>query len=380
MPGLYKHVDDEVRLYCNLAPKRDGGDPGWFWFAVNAAFSCLIALFTLGLWLANAYLMPEPEPDGYRAALIFTFILLFDIYLFSYWWTAIVVSGRSGQVRRGFLLKRKLADFDAFSGIRLEQLAGRMWFVLVWRDKFKTPLRISPMATDRQRLARYYHEIIPLVAGVMNLPVFREDGVGDGASEEPAAAERPLEEPAVAEVAVDEVEVPVADATAYLGGGDARDGQREYRCFKYNAKTGLYTNRGTVSQIVFLLLFLGVFVGSGAGVHYLGIWFLQIAWVAAVLFIFWNIRLESVSFRLDPRRRSIVSYTHFGFRKNVFRIGDLTKITATQSGFMRAAVLHFKQTGTHPFSIVEGRATGYVRQGIREFGQIMGVDAEAMLE
>lgn len=45
MPRLYKHVDDEARLYCNLSLRRDGGDPGWFWFVVNGVFTCLLVLF-----------------------------------------------------------------------------------------------------------------------------------------------------------------------------------------------------------------------------------------------------------------------------------------------------------------------------------------------
>ncbi len=350
MPCLYRRFADEIHVYYTRIPKKDGGKAG-----LLIPVAGILLLF-FGVWMCviaftlNLILIPEQPSEIGRHTVPFVFVLALYFWVFSGYWKKLIFSRRTGMVSRGFLLKKSLGRFEDFSCIMLEEdvLGMGQCLSLVWKDKRKEPLRLSPVVRDGRRLAAYYHEIVPLLTEYMELP------------------------PPPVEYAFETSASPTA-----VGPGDIH-GENKYRHFVYNGKTGLYSEKAVAPSIVLTVLLLFSLTAAGCVSIYFEIWILQVFLIVFVLALLWGLRKECIAARLDPRDRAIIAYTHFGFRKKRLPLEALENISQCEFGFFHSAALLFNQGDLKMVGIADSFSAGATRDGLREFGQIMGINVEML--
>lgn len=355
MPRLYSYDADEIRIFYNRNPKKDGGPPGLFGSVASALLLFLLAVLLMCI-VFTLLLRGGDDLDLAGLALWLFAVILINGSLYLLPLRNLVVSNRTRSVYRGLFLRKSVGGFDEFSHVQLEGLGGAVWFSLIWKDKFRKPLRLSPMVKEEQRLAMYYHEIVPMVTECMGLPPFGEEPAGEP----------------VTDVVVNAVEMPVP---ARAGPDD----RNEYRYFVYDKKTGTYTGKMTVAELLAMVIFLMVLAVSGWAAFHFFDWVVQLCWGVVVAAVLGAMAKESINFRLDSRESAVISYTHFGIKRKRLPLRDLERVAYNKVFCFHLAQLFFKGDKKRAVGVVERTSMREFREALDEFSQIMGIDAEALM-
>lgn len=432
MAAIYKKKRDEIRIYPNRVPKKDGRNPilGWMigasiLFAIRTLAMCLVVLELI-------FALPQRRDQMISTFIEQPFVLLLDIFVIIFLgsyifkqFTYVAFSRKKRLVYSGFLFfRRKIASFDELGEVIETQqeimTKERTFFAVLWRgDKFKKPLRISPRVRNVSQLSRYYHEISPLVGEMLGTEV--KHAIGDvfdderavndirerGPAEEPIRGEEPEPDDAEA-VSVETVEVPDEDAQYYLSSGEGRNdraeapapaprsghirkekegdsggnttravkgkrrGKKKYSYF-IEKKPGIYEPKVKWIAVVAFLLLLGFLVGLWAFV-------VRYSWVSTaifvVVFLFQLRTLIRSPFKtiLDSRKQIITLGTAFGFVKTELPLSRLTKIYPKSLSGVKQVCLSFKDQPVDPV-LLETFSEKDIEPCIVEFGEIMDFDA-----
>ena len=222
MAAIYSVKDDELHIWHNRMPKKDGSEPRLLILLILVPW-VLIRIGGMALTLAAMLFV-----DGMGELMIqqnrgLPFLLVYDVFftvflvaLICSQYTQIVFSPAKKEVYWKFLFfRRHMARFDEITEVKAESRKTfgftRNSFSAVRRKgkskgKGKKPIRISPTAGKTQRLSMYYHYVAP-IANDMLQRSRRPGKSAEGADATPVYGEA--------------VEIPVAEAEQYLRGGTA---------------------------------------------------------------------------------------------------------------------------------------------------------------
>lgn len=375
MAAIFKRYPDELHIYHNRMPKKDGRNPWLLWpmfagilFAFR--FGILMAALGAALFLDGAadILKAEiaREPGQHLFDLALTCILgAFVCGQF----TKLVFSAKTGTVYWSFLFfRRRLAAFADIADITVRDrnliLINLHSYVMIRRSgMLDRPIPISPVCKNFNRLARYYHEIVPALRTMLALP---EAGM---------AASRTG---AVEEVEVMEISVHSGDAPSVSAGmAPTPATDRDFKYFigqdgKYRSRT---SNGGwlLIPTALFFLVWLAVAVVLSIHVHPL---FLALAIPSAALL--WLSTSDTYYITLDGPGRLITLHTHFGLKQSVFSLDQLQKIRFVRAGPLKALDLALAGRKNDP-TLFTGLRQEKIEAALGEFGDIMGIDAKRWL-
>ena len=218
MAAIYSVKDDELHIWHNRMPKKDGSEPR-LWILLILVPWVLIRIGGMALMLAAMYFVDGMGELMARQSGGLSFLLAYDVFftvflvaLICSQFTKIVFSPAEKEVYWKFLFfRRRLARFDEIAEVK----AGSkkiFWFTrnsfsaTRRKSKGKKPIRISPTAGKTQRLSMYYHYVAPIANDMLQ----RSRRPAKGAEDADATP-----------VYGEEVEIPVEEAERYLRGGAA---------------------------------------------------------------------------------------------------------------------------------------------------------------
>ncbi len=367
MPAIYRHYEDEVQVFFHRIPQKDGGDPSYMtmighWYMVSVGAAVFVASFVF------PPLFLTPILTG--ACFVASMVLLRRYY-------SRLVFRHSDQAiyRYGFFMGKYVGkyvgNFSDVRDFRLSEhplLSDRVQFLILWRDNLRTPEPLSPIVKNTTYLARYYHDVVPLLRDFLKLT--EENPEGESST-----------------VVVEPVEMSRNEAEALLGGrgvpvpasGRELDDllQREFHFFFYKEKTGLYYNKTTRRQVILAVL-LVLFLCAVLGMAIFGpSFFYRIAAVAILLSLFLATFPGSYAVRLNPATKEIHNLTRYGFKRTVYPLSHLVGIHIVDAPGLSAVVLKVRDPKAG-CSIIEGTSED-IRQAVGEVGIILGIDAEAQL-
>lgn len=354
MPRIYGQRRDEIYIRTNIMPAKDGSEPGALRSVIFGVCVGLLVLVGASGWLVNHFVLPVPNAEITSVLYLFWCILALYITLFTAFFRKELIFSRSAQaVYSGWILRKHVGDFNEFSCIGIFESGKHLWFGLLRRDRFEQPVRISPIVKDRRRLALYYHEIVPLLSEVSGLPFISE---GELPPDTVPVSDSPTPPP-----------LPVA-----VEGPEAEEMPR-YRFFVYKPRTGLYYERFGWGHVI----------GGGGLLVVFGVWTAFILFtsiipqiaacigLAGYLASMWN---TGIAFRLDPRRRTMICYTHFGLKKVERTADDIRQVISVGALGIYSLAVHFKEGSPKFIGPVDAFSTNDLRLGMLEFGKILGTD------
>lgn len=421
----YKQKRDELHIYHNRIPKKDGREPWLFWSPVAAVFLFFRAA---GLVLAGvtAYLFDEVRAelmaDLPKTALLFAVDIVISVALAAYLYgqlRKIVFSARKGEVYDAFLFfRRRKARFSDLGALKISDQETKAVvhyaYVATWRDdELREPLRLSPKVESFDRLARYYHTIVPMLAEMLELPAPEApDAAGvrtpSGDADEGTAWND--EEAAEDLVLVEEVEVPLAEAERLLArAGDEASGsdwmplgdgetghdeppapddpeEREEdeaplpRPEWFVLRDGVYRTPPNPARAASTLLSLALLALYAVCAHLFLDWFP--ARIAAGIFLFFSLMFAAFKSRVvsvDPADGEIVVRTFFGLLKRSVFADDLAKLTVKHRWPAKTLCLVVKGRQVDP-SLVSTTSRKTLKLAMDEFAAILGMDSRKLLD
>lgn len=214
MAAIYKvNAKDDVLVYYNRVPKKDGREPllGWtivatILFLIRAGGLLLFAGILLLLLVLQGGIDPElwSEVTPFQILIDLAIAVLLGAYIVSQF-CKLTFSRKKKTVSKSFLFFGKhVAKFSEISGITAIEKEGKRatehYYAVVWKKKGREPMPISPKVKNPDQLARYYHDIVPLLLDMSGLAPDGPDLDMDDSEEVPVEA----------------VEVPTETAAAYL--------------------------------------------------------------------------------------------------------------------------------------------------------------------
>lgn len=353
---IYRRCGDEIRVYRDVMPRKDGGEPFATASLVKTGLVVIAALLGLIAWFVEWHMHMELGSEILRSLYLSWGTVAAFLVLSVFSGERLIFSGKTGTIQSGRVFRKTLGQFADVSRIELMRVGDFSCFSLVWLERGRPPLRISPMVTDDRRLARYHHDVVPLLTETMALPAWREGEIGEevgggadfGESEGGAKAN-------AAAPGLDDI----------LGG--------EYRFFVYNRRTGLFRQRFAWKPVLVVAGLSACLLGLLYWVYLFGDLLLTLACVCALPVILWLNRKESMTIRLDPKRRRILSYTCYGLRKREYSADDVVAASFVQLASFIVLFLHFRPKGSGTVSALTVSSAQDMREGMDELGRIMGI-------
>lgn len=377
MAVLYKEKRGDLHIYRNRMPHADGGDPllGWTW--VSGSMGCLWLLVLLGLFGSGMY--------AQKQALLYTGIVFLVIAAIQVTWPfqRVVLSPRTQQVYLAvFFIKWGKRPFKDIAEIVLsdQEVRGKMSFMYTarLRDEFAAPLRLSPRAKSMAHLSLYYHEIIPIAEEL--LAPFLAHG--------PASAEEDVE---ALEVAVETVEVPLAEAATILSGstkiGPVGPQKRETasRAKPVSKGNAFQQRESEYCKSLWLangLLFSASIILATA-VNVLVIWLAPGSIVTVVcltgivlnaLYQLYHFSQENMNFSIDPTEQVFRFWTLFGLKKREYGFSKMGLFTMKSMFGLHSLCLEIKGHAVDPTLLVS-TSPRKIREAYLEACAIMGIDS-----
>ncbi len=377
MAAIYKvKKSGEVHIYRNRVPRKDGGEPVLGWTIVAALLFCvrcipfLILLLMALLFDGGAAGVANLVRENLLAVFIDVWMLVwFGWYVVSRF-QKIIFSPKTKEVYSGFLFfRRKIAKFSDLAAIELseqEMLAKpRYSFVAPWKkDRVKAPLRLSPQVKTTRQLSRYYHAVVPHLNSILGI--------------EP--------EEAVEEIGVEEVEVPVEEATRIMERSSTRTRRRK----RPKGKSVFAHSKGVYLINHMWLMLLAVF---GGGALFFGIghlfatvypdnpWWLSYGIEGACyLYYMRHMSYESVRVSFDTRNRMVECVTGFGLMKQAYSFDMVRRFTIKRKSGIGALCMVIEGQTVDP-TIVNSltNSTEKLRRALEEVCEIVDMDPEMML-
>lgn len=376
MAAIFKRYPEELHVYYNRTPKKDGREPWLVWPMIAGLlflfrFGTLLLVLGAALYLEGMADLLKAEfassPGQHIFDLVVTYLL--GAYTFGQF-AKLVFSARTGTVYWSFLFfRRRVAAFADIADISVRErnllLFNVHSYVMTRRSSLlDKPIRISPECKDFNRLARYYHEIVPALRIMLALP---EAGMAAARADD------------VEEVEVTEIRAGSGDAAPQYAGlapAPAVNGEFKY----FTGENGVFRTRTSnggwllVLGALFFLLVLAVSVAMAILEYPL----IGLAGAIPSVAFLWLMCIETYYITLDGPGRRITLHTHFGLVRHDFSLDQLQKIRYVRAGPLKTLDLALAGRKTDPTLFATLRQ-GKIEGMLAEFGGIMGIDPKRWL-
>lgn len=380
MARLYRERKGELHIYRNRMPQSNGGDPllGLAWFMGVCGF----------LWFLSVVL--DFTAGGRNLVLLALGIIIIPNTLINVLWPCqrVVFSPKTGQAWFAILFfKWGRVPLEDFAGITLsdQEMMGKTHFAYVAtrRDEFATPLRLSPRANSMDRLSRYYYEIIPLLAYMLEPYMKAQEEEEDADTFEVAVEE--------VEVTSEEASVALSDSAAFAVDSaqpDAVESEEEDSSRKTGKKDrsgALFRRQGNVYSrslwltnvtLLFIVFAIGV-VGAGlliAAIPERPIIFGCVGgFVGISVFMLYHLARENMDFTINTDHQVFRFRIWYGLKKCEYGFGKMGKFTVKSQVGLHTLCLELKGHKVDP-TIIVTRSAKKAREAYIEVCRIIDVD------